>query len=174
MSGADGTKRWGLFGAAGLLAHDPQRGVLLQHRVEWSHFGGTWGIPGGAINEDETPLQGAQREAAEEAGVPDGHLRPFAHAVVDFGWWRYTTVLARVEIPFEPSITDAESLELRWVPLTEVADLPLHPGFGASWPVLLPILEREARGESPVVPADLADGHLGAIPFSVSALDSAV
>lgn len=43
-----GEKFWGVYGAAGLLAVDPQRGVLLQHRVGWSHFGGTWGIPGGA------------------------------------------------------------------------------------------------------------------------------
>jgi 8-oxo-dGTP diphosphatase len=30
-------------------------------------------------------------------------------------------------------IADAESAELRWVPVIEVDDLPLHPGFGAAW-----------------------------------------
>ncbi|MEG2386314.1 MAG: NTP pyrophosphohydrolase, partial [Aurantimicrobium sp.] len=29
----DGGRYWGRFGAAGLLAHDPARGILLQHRV---------------------------------------------------------------------------------------------------------------------------------------------
>lgn len=43
-----GERYWGRFGAAGLLAIDPERGVLLQHRVSWSHFGDTWGLPGGA------------------------------------------------------------------------------------------------------------------------------
>jgi 8-oxo-dGTP diphosphatase len=34
---------------------------------------------------------------------------------------------------FEPVIADAESAELRWVPLTEVDALPLHPGFSDAW-----------------------------------------
>ena len=43
-----GERYWGRFGAAGLLAIDPEHGVLLQHRVSWSHFGDTWALPGGA------------------------------------------------------------------------------------------------------------------------------
>jgi len=34
---------------------------------------------------------------------------------------------------FEPVIADAESTELRWVPVAEVEALPLHPGFGDAW-----------------------------------------
>ena len=37
---------------------------------------------------------------------------------------------------FAPVIGDAESEALRWVPLDEVAELPLHPGFGAGWSAL--------------------------------------
>jgi hypothetical protein len=29
-----------------------------------------------------------------------------------------------------------ESIELRWVPVGEVASLPLHPGFADTWPQL--------------------------------------
>ncbi|MGO2660805.1 NUDIX hydrolase [Mycetocola reblochoni] len=139
------TKRWGRYGASGTLAHDPDRGVLLQHRVEWSHFGGTWGIPGGARNSDETALTGALREAAEEAGLPAGHVRPRGEHLLDLGWWSYTTVLADVVRPFEPVVADAESLELAWVPLADVTTLPLHPGFAASWPQLTPHLGQRAR-----------------------------
>src|SRR5690606_4660163 len=46
-----GERYWGRFGAAGLLALDADLGVLLQHRVAWSHFGDTWGLPGGARHE---------------------------------------------------------------------------------------------------------------------------
>ena len=46
------------------------------------------------------------------------------------------TVVARVVVPFTPVITDPESLELRWVPVDDVAALPLHPGFAAAWPEL--------------------------------------
>ena len=70
MEGPDGQRFWGRFGAAGLLVHDLRRGVLLQHRADWSHFGGTWGLPGGARHAGETAVQGALREAAEEAAVP--------------------------------------------------------------------------------------------------------
>lgn len=138
----DGRQFWGTFGAAGLLAHDRARGVLLQHRVEWSHFGGTWTLPGGARHREETAVQAAFREAAEEAGVPEAAVRPRFSAVTDLGFWSYTTVIADVLEPFEPVISDPESLELRWVPVAEVETLPLHPGFEASWPALRAELER--------------------------------
>ena len=66
----DGGRYWGHFGAAGLLAHDPARGILLQHRVSWSDHGGTWGIPGGARHEGEGAIDAAIRESNEEAAVP--------------------------------------------------------------------------------------------------------
>jgi 8-oxo-dGTP diphosphatase len=128
-----GVSYWGTFGAAGLLVHDPERGILLQLRSSWSHHGGTWGIPGGARHEDETPVQGALREAGEEAGVPAENLRLVFSNLLDHGFWSYTTVIVETVRPFEPRIGDAESLELRWVPVAEVSDLDLHPGFGASW-----------------------------------------
>ena len=148
----DGAKYWGRFGAAGLLAVDEVRGVLLQKRVEWSHHGGTWGIPGGALHEGEAPIDGALRESHEEAAVPSGSVRPLATLTYELGFWRYTTLLATVETPFEPQITDAESLELRWVPVDEVEDLPLHPGFAAAWPRL-----RRLLNVRPVIIVDVAN-----------------
>jgi 8-oxo-dGTP pyrophosphatase MutT (NUDIX family) len=134
--GPDGTKAWGLFGAAGLLLDDGAGRVLLQHRVEWSHHGGTWGIPGGARHQGEDAVTGALRESAEEAGVPDDGVDLRHTAVLDLGFWTYTTVVGRASRPFEPVIADRESLELSWVSVDDVDDLPLHPGFGASWPAL--------------------------------------
>lgn len=132
-----GEKYWGRFGAAGLLAVDAGRGVLLQHRVSWSHFGGTWALPGGALHEGESAIDGALREAQEEAGVPDGTVSVRFTTVFDLGFWSYTTVVADVLVPFEPVISDPESVALEWVALDRVADLPLHPGFRNSWPELL-------------------------------------
>jgi len=60
-------------------------------------------------------------------------LRIIHTSVLDLGYWSYTTVVAEALEVFEPVIADAESAELRWVPVTEVDDLPLHPGFGAAW-----------------------------------------
>ncbi|WP_371030570.1 NUDIX domain-containing protein [Pseudoclavibacter sp. JSM 162008] len=153
-----GQRYWGRFGAAGLVAADPQRGILLQHRAEWSHHGGTWGIPGGALHEAELPTVGALREAAEEAGVPAEAMTPLFTSVLELGFWRYTTLVARVVHPFEPVIADAESLELRWVPIDEVDDLPLHHGFAAAWPEL-----RSALAVRPVVIVDAAN-VVGSVP----------
>jgi len=102
VEGPNGERFWGRFGAAGLLVHDLRRGVLLQHRADWSHFGRTWGRPGGS----------------------------------DLGDWSATTVGVQAVRAFEPHMADVESIELRWVAVPEVTDLPLHPGFGAAWPEL--------------------------------------
>ena len=154
----DGSEVWGLFGAAGLLAIDAERGVLLQHRVAWSHHGGTWGIPGGARNQGESAEAGAIRESQEEAGVPDGAVLPRFTHVYDRDVWTYTTVIADVVRPFEPVITDPESLELRWVPIDEVDSYPLHPGFAASWPML-----REQLNTRPALVVDAAN-VVGSVP----------
>ncbi|WP_420364341.1 NUDIX hydrolase [Curtobacterium sp. L3-7] len=156
--GPDGTKAWGVFGAAGLLVDDGRGRVLLQHRVEWSHHGGTWGIPGGARHEHEDAVTGALRESAEEAGVPLDGVDLRHTSVLDLGFWTYTTVVGRASRPFEPVIADRESLALSWVPVEEVDDLPLHPGFGASWPAL-----RSAIGVAPRVVVDAAN-VVGSVP----------
>jgi 8-oxo-dGTP diphosphatase len=127
---------WGTHGAAGLLLAHPEAGVLLQLRVGWSHFGGTWGLPGGARKADETAEQAAIREADEEASVPPELVQVLATSVFDLGYWSYTTVLAKASRLFDPVMGDAESSDLRWVPFAEVAGLPLHPGVAASWPEL--------------------------------------
>ena len=137
-----GRRFWGRFGAAGLLAHDRERGILLQHRANWSHFGGTWGLPGGARHHDETSVQGAIREANEEAGVPAEALTLRFTSTLDLGFWSYTTVVVDVATPFDAVIADSESIEVRWVPIDEVSTLPLHPGFESAWPALRTGLER--------------------------------
>src|SRR3712207_9397511 len=67
-----GHRHWGRVGAAGLLVHragadGPE--LLLQHRATWSHHGGTWGTPGGALHAGESPEHGALREVQEELGL---------------------------------------------------------------------------------------------------------
>ena len=134
--GPNGEKYWGRYGAAGLLVWHRGTGILLQHRIGWSHFGGTWGLPGGARKEGESAEAGALREANEEAGVPPELLTVLTTSVFDVGYWSYTTVVVESSEAFEPVMGDAESQALRWVPVDEVESLPLHPGFAASWPAL--------------------------------------
>ena len=135
-----GHRHWGRYGAAGLLLLDRQAAaggaVLLQHRAEWTANGGTWGVPGGARDSHETPVQAALRESAEEAGVRAAAVRVFGELVDDHGAaWSYTTVLAELVGPVE-LVGQAESRELRWVQPVDVEGLPLHPGFADTWPTL--------------------------------------
>lgn len=145
VTASDGSRYWGKYGAAGLVVHHPQLGVLLQHRVHWSDHGNTWGIPGGALHEGESVIDGALRESHEEAGVPRAAVHPRFTFTLNLGGWSYTTVLAESVSLFTPRITDQESSALRWVPVPEVEHYPLHPAFAASWPVIRPYLGTQAE-----------------------------
>jgi 8-oxo-dGTP diphosphatase len=137
-----GTHYWGVHGAAGLLLRAPRAdgtpAVLLQHRAPWSHQGGTWALPGGARDSHETPEQAAVREAHEEAGLLAEHVQVRATVVtaevfgVGGSHWSYTTVVADAP-ELLTTVANRESSELRWVAEDEVIELPLHPGFAASW-----------------------------------------
>ena len=81
-------------------------------------------------------MTGALREAFEEAAVPEQNVKVLFTSVLDVGYWSYTTVVVRVLEPFEPAISDPESIELLWIPVEEVAGINLHPSFAASWPEL--------------------------------------
>ncbi|MER7798640.1 NUDIX hydrolase [Microbacterium sp. NPDC096154] len=153
-----GQRYWGRFGAAGLMAFDPERGVLLQHRVGWSHFGGTWALPGGALHQGEPAIDGALREAEEEAGVPTESVRPRFVSVLDLDVWSYTTVVADVVEHFAAAVTDPESFAVEWAPVDLVADRPLHPGFAAAWESLRGLLHVR-----PVIVVDAAN-VVGSVP----------
>lgn len=142
-----GRRHWGLHGAAGLLlgrpgTPDSPSAVVLQHRSPWTHQGDTWGIPGGAREPQESAVEGAMREAAEEAGIDPTVLRVVGEHVLDHGDWSYTTVLAVLTVAdTDVRPTDAESLEIRWVALDDVGQRPLLRAFGEAWPLLRPRIE---------------------------------
>lgn len=116
--------------------------MVLQHRALWSHHGGTWGVPGGALGPGEPAADGAVREAVEEAGVPEGTVRVWSASVLAHPDWAYTTVVGEALAPFTPAPTDAESLDVAWVPVPAVPARDLLPAFGEAWPGLVPLLGR--------------------------------
>ena len=134
-----GHRHWGLHGAAGLLLHTVDDAgtvrVLLQHRAEWSHHGGTWGLPGGARDSHEDVVAAALREAVEETALDQTQLRTRHTFVDDHGGWSYTTVYADTPRPLRTE-PNQESVDLDWVPLPVVATRELHPGFAATWPAV--------------------------------------
>ncbi|HET7405737.1 MAG TPA: NUDIX hydrolase [Mycobacteriales bacterium] len=139
-----GHRHWGRHGAAGLLLHHLDPGgtcwVLLQHRAWWSHHGGTWGVPGGAMARGESAVQAALREVSEEVTVDLAAVRVTGELADDHGAWSYTTVLADCGERLACAPCSAESTDVRWFATEDVGGLTLHPGFAATWPQLLPLL----------------------------------
>jgi ADP-ribose pyrophosphatase YjhB (NUDIX family) len=135
-----GHQHWGRNGAAGLLLRAPDaRGrtsVLLQKRAWWTHHGTTWGLPGGARASWETAEQTAMRETGEEVVVRLDAVEVTGIHDDDHGGWCYTTVIAAMPDAVDASPRGRETADVRWVPIAEVTDLDLHPGFAATWPVL--------------------------------------
>ncbi|OJZ73894.1 DNA mismatch repair protein MutT [Mycobacterium paraffinicum] len=167
-----GAHYWGRFGAAGLLLRAPRPdgtpAVLLQHRAVWSHQGGTWGLPGGARDSHESPEETAVREAHEEAGL-SGELLTVRSTVVTAevaghggARWTYTTVVADAAEQLH-TVPNRESAEMRWVAEDEVAELPLHPGFAASW--------QRLRTATALVPLGQADERRRHLPRTIEIED---
>lgn len=137
-----GRKHWGHNGAAGVLLarRDDATGrvthVVMQHRALWSAEGGTWGIPGGAISDGETAIEGALRESFEEANITSQDIDVVGAYCENHGNWRYTTVFA-FEKPghcVNPCAHDDESMEIKWVPIDDVPKLKLLTAMRTDWP----------------------------------------
>ena len=62
--------------ASAVVVHDPERGVLLLHRHRFVVDAWGWEVPGGRIDDGETPAEAGARETLEETGWRPGPLRP--------------------------------------------------------------------------------------------------
>lgn len=106
------------YDAAGVLVTDPDRGVLLlwRHRVLADEWG--WEIPGGMVDDGETPEEAARRECIEETGWSPGALhlayrfRPIA-GLSSQTFWVFTAEGAEQVGQADP----VESERVEWVPL---------------------------------------------------------
>ncbi|HVA43628.1 MAG TPA: NUDIX hydrolase [Acidimicrobiales bacterium] len=134
---SDGSVRWGRFGAAGVLVrHIDTEGVhwyFLARRSIHTHQGGSWAVPGGALDHGESPLEGALREFGEEIGPLGGAYRVVSVHQDDHGGWSYWTVILEVDERFPvPERLSWETAEARWVAADELKELDLFAAFRAS------------------------------------------
>lgn len=122
---------WGKYGAAGvMMRHVDERGTPRYLLVQRANPGGNqwkWQLPGGALEQNETPAQGAAREAFEEIGAsPEllANLTPRGeHAILrpveGKKPWRYTNVVADSPTRFTPRVDRSEGELWKAVWLTE-------------------------------------------------------
>lgn len=134
---ADGSLRWGRYGAAGVLmrhiGEDGSEWYFLARRSEHCHQGGTWAVPGGALDRGESPLEGALREFQEEIGPFAVPYRVHSIHEDDHGGWSYWTVILEVDQRFPvPTVLSWETAEARWVPAEALRQLELFGAFRAS------------------------------------------
>jgi 8-oxo-dGTP pyrophosphatase MutT (NUDIX family) len=111
--------------AAGVVVHDPDRGVLLlwRHRFITRSWG--WEVPAGRVEQGESLLEAAAREVLEETGWRPGPLRPLVgyHPMAGISDGRFELFAADgagyVGAPSDPSEAD----RVEWVPVATVRAL---------------------------------------------------
>ena len=137
--------------AAGVVVHDPARGVLLlwRHRFITDTWG--WEIPAGRVDDGETPAQAGRRETIEETGWSPGPLRPltsyFPYNGVSDGRFHLFAAAGATQVgdPTDPS--EAERVE--WLRQADVvaAVRAGRVGDGLSLTALLWFLAFEEAGQ---------------------------
>jgi len=123
---------WGANGGAGLLlryhAPDSEPRYLLALRSRMVDEPATWGIPGGAIRDDETPEEAARRETVEEIG----QLPPYRIAAEEVqdcgGGWLFHIFLADVRAMFD-AYSVRETDATGWFTSLQMRELSLHSGL---------------------------------------------
>ena len=111
--------------AAGVVMHDPARGVLLlwRHRFITDTWG--WEIPGGRVEGGEAVVAGAAREALEETGWAPGPLQPVCsfHPANGVSDQTFHVFVAHTATEVGPPVDASESERIEWVPVDRLRTL---------------------------------------------------
>jgi len=149
--------------AAGILFVSPEDKILLMRRAGKDHAG-EWALPGGGIEDDESPQDAARREFEEETGHKfAGKLEPCTRRVKD--GVDFTTFMAHAE-PFQPTVNH-EHDGFQWVSRKDALDEDLHPGVRDTLETILKPKGKASGGAATGVPIVAAGGEFVLHPDQV-------
>jgi len=126
-------KFWGHAGAGGVFYCTSTKKYLLSFRSAHVNEPHTWGVWGGAIDGEETPLQAIKREIEEETAYK-GKYKLIPSYVYKKGDFQYHNYIVVVENEFKPKLC-WETEKFGWFALDEFPK-PLHFGLKALIPSL--------------------------------------
>ena len=112
--------------AAGTMIIAPDGSILLLRRSKLEpNFGGHWALPGGGVDDGETPEQGAARELREETGVELDTPRKLLDQRRTPTGMIFHTFIQPAKERFSPVLNDEHSGHV-WAYLDDLPE-PLHP-----------------------------------------------
>jgi 8-oxo-dGTP diphosphatase len=114
--------------------------LLLTRRPDGAPLEGAWELPGGKVEEGETPEEALRREWREELGVEVELAEPWVFASGAPNG-RHVTLLVYLVRALRREPSPLGVAEIRWTTPEEAARLPLLPADR-------PVVEKLARGRN--------------------------
>lgn len=117
--------------AAGIALVDPNGLLFLVRRNSQVSHGGLWSIPGGYVDNGESPLQAALRELKEESGLAVGGASQIGDLVVSTPeGGSFSVFVYQGSLPSRtPVMQKAEVDRWLWLEPALAFGLKLHPGM---------------------------------------------
>lgn len=108
-------------GGAAVVALDSHRQVCLLRQYRYVADGWIWELPAGKLEPGEPPLETAQRELIEEAGVSASHWESLGAVLSSPGVFGETLHLFQATglEPQAVSHGQAEVIEIHWIPFSQ-------------------------------------------------------
>lgn len=133
-----------LFVTAAALI-DKNGKILVQKRPEGKPMAGLWEFPGGKVEAGETPEAALIRELNEELGIcvkqPDIGPVAFASEALED---QHLVLLLYICRKWSGHVQSPESLDLRWLSIAAIRDLPMPPADGPLVQMLSNVLRNPA------------------------------